>query len=203
MRQSPQGPGFGHGCRANLRPPCVGAGEAESRQTRPHTFLRGPNYSSSCGGNSVLIHCEKWAALGIPQHHPTAAKARNPEARSAPGGRPHQPGLASPHPRHASCVSRSGGWCIKGAHGDFWRASQTGADPGLRMPALLEAFRGFLAHREREPHRRPSGAYTQRRGAAGACKEPGLNASLSTLSPAAHLRTREPLLTKQLQLPHL
>lgn len=130
MRQSPQGPGFGHGCRANLRPPCVGAGEAESRQTRPHTFLRGPNYSSSCGGNSVLIHCEKWAALGIPQHHPTAAKARNPEARSAPGGRPHQPGLASPHPRHGSCVSRSGGWCIKGAHGDFWRASQTGAAQG-------------------------------------------------------------------------
>lgn len=48
QRGRAQEPGFGHSCRANSRPPCVGAVGRGSRRTRPHTFLMGPNYSSSC-----------------------------------------------------------------------------------------------------------------------------------------------------------
>lgn len=176
----------------------MGVGEAGSAK-HDRTLLMGPNYSSSWGGNSVLIHCDKWAALGILQHHPTTAEAGNPKARFAPGGsRTSQVWPAPTHTMPPAFPARGQARrkCARGLLEDFpdW------GRPRAQAACLLEAFRGFLAHRERESHPGPSGAFADHGGAAGVCGEPGLSA---TLSPAAHLRTREPLLTKQLQLPHL
>lgn len=65
----PESLSFGPSCCANSRPLCVGRWEAESRQTRPHTFLMGPNYSNSCAEEFRPDLLWKQAALRT-LHHP-------------------------------------------------------------------------------------------------------------------------------------
>lgn len=85
----PESPGVGPSCHADSRPPCVGRWEAESRRTRPHAFLMGPNYSNSCAEESRPERLWKRAALGT-----------------------------LPHPRNSGCSPEPLGWIYSGGRGE-------------------------------------------------------------------------------------
>lgn len=153
------------------------AGEAESRRPRPHTVLMGPDYSTSCGGNSKQIRREKWGALGIRQHHPTATELGTPRPASPREG--SRTSRVWPHPsRHTPGVPSSGG--RSGASSCAWGLPEDFPDrarPRARAACPSGGFQGFPGSRQREPHARPSGAFPEHGAAVGAHGDPRLGAS--------------------------
>lgn len=177
----------------------AGAGEAESRRPGPHTVSTGPDYSTSCGAHSVLIRREKRVALGIRQHHPTTAEPGTPRPASPPEGsltrrvwpRPPRPTPVSP------ALGSGAARCAWGLPEDFPDL----AGPRARAACPSGGFQGLPGSQAARAPASSLGCLPRARSSRGRAGNLGSVPALA-LSPAAHLRTQEPLPTQRRQRVH-